>query len=274
MHQIKIAILDMYKGEPNQGMRNIHEILDSYAANKKIDVHYKVFDVRGKHEVPDISYDAYIGTGGPGSPIDKEGWEMKWVMMMNSILHHNANNENKKLVFLICHSYQVMCHHFNIGIVCLRKRESFGIFPIHKTHESNTNQFMSQLHDPFYAVDSRKYQVVEDENFNNNKLNAKIMAMEKIRDHVPLQRAIMALQFTPEIFGTQFHPEADALGMIYYLEGEEKKELVIKNYGIHRYHSMLNHLNDPDKIMLTQLIFLPTFLDDVLGHTLVQQSNI
>nr|MBK9652531.1 hypothetical protein [Bacteroidota bacterium] len=36
MHQIKIAILDMYKGEPNQGMRNIHEILDSYAANKKL----------------------------------------------------------------------------------------------------------------------------------------------------------------------------------------------------------------------------------------------
>ena len=36
MINLKIAILDMYKGAPNQGMRNIHEIIDGYAEDHGI----------------------------------------------------------------------------------------------------------------------------------------------------------------------------------------------------------------------------------------------
>ena len=76
-----------------------------------------------------------------------------------------------------------------------------------------------------------------------------------------LERATMAIQFTPEIFGTQFHPEADAQGMIFYLKQDEKKSVVVTNHGEEKYEQMLLHLNDPDKIMLTRHIIIPSFLD-------------
>ena len=54
---IKIAILDMYDGEPNQGMRCIIDIINRF---NQI-VTFKIFDIRGKSEFPDIDkFDIYI----------------------------------------------------------------------------------------------------------------------------------------------------------------------------------------------------------------------
>ena len=41
---------------------------------------------------------------------------------------------------------------------------------------------------------------------------------------------------------------------------EEKKKTVIKNYGIEKWQSMIDHLNDPEKIMWTYAHILPNFL--------------
>jgi homoserine O-succinyltransferase len=48
-------------------------------ADCQLNIVYHIFDVRSKNEVPDLSYDAYISSGGPGSPIDSAGsiWEEK-----------------------------------------------------------------------------------------------------------------------------------------------------------------------------------------------------
>ncbi|MEN9372207.1 MAG: hypothetical protein RLZZ64_1282, partial [Bacteroidota bacterium] len=80
------------------------------------------------------------------------------------------------------------------------------------------------------------------------------------RPHVPLERAVMAIRFNPYIVGTQFHPEADAQGMSMYLQREDKKQTVIQNHGIEKWSSMIEHLNDPDKISLTNRFVLPNFL--------------
>ena len=87
-----------------------------------------------------------------------------------------------------------------------------------------------------------------------------ILAIEKERPHVPLERAIMAVRFNEYMIGTQFHPEADAVGMSLHLQTEEKKKTVIENYGEHKWVSMIEHLNDPDKIMFTYAHILPNFL--------------
>ena len=47
---IKIAVLDMYDGQPNQGMRCIIDIINRF---NQI-VTFQIFDVRGKSELPDI----------------------------------------------------------------------------------------------------------------------------------------------------------------------------------------------------------------------------
>lgn len=264
MQAFKVAILDMYKGEPNQGMRNIHEILNRYAEEKEIEITKEVFDIRLKHHIPNLEFDAYISTGGPGSPVDIEGWEDEYLKFVYSLILHNENSSQKKMMFLICHSFQIYCHHFKLGNVCKRISESFGIFPMHKTSDGNTNKFTKLLAEPFYAVDSRKWQVIQPDLYALDVMGAKILALEKERPNIPFERAIMAVQFTPEIIGTQFHPEADADGMKFYLKSEEKKKVVIDNYGQEKYDSMMAHLDDEDKIPLTQKHMIPVFLDEAL----------
>ena len=67
--KIKVAILDLYEGKANQGMRCIREILNTYSEVHDLDIAWDEFDVRLKNEVPDMSYDIFISSGGPGSPL-------------------------------------------------------------------------------------------------------------------------------------------------------------------------------------------------------------
>ena len=48
----------------------------------------------------------------------------------------------------------------------------------------------------------------------------------------------MAIRFTNQIIGTQFHPEADPIGMKMYLLQEDKKTAIIKNHGEDKYLDM------------------------------------
>jgi hypothetical protein len=78
----------------------------------------------------------------------------------------------------------------------------------------------------------------------------------------------MAIRFNRYFIGTQFHPEADAIGMSMYLQTEEKKKTVIDNYGEDKWRSMIDHLNDPEKILFTYHHILPNFLNMALSHKL------
>jgi hypothetical protein len=97
-------------------------------------------------------------------------------------------------------------------------------------------------------------------------MGAKVLAIEKERRHVPYERAVMAVRFNEHFIGTQFHPEADAVGMSMYLQREDKKKTVIENYGEEKWKSMLEHLRDPQKIMWTYSHILPNFLNQAVGE--------
>jgi imidazoleglycerol phosphate synthase glutamine amidotransferase subunit HisH len=56
------------------------------------------------------------------------------------------------------------------------------------------------------------------------KKGAKIISLEKIRDHVQYERAIMAVRFTDYFVGTQFHPEADPVSFVSILEIRRPKK--------------------------------------------------
>jgi hypothetical protein len=115
--------------------------------------------------------------------------------------------------------------------------------------------------DPFYAVDSRDYQTIEPNHNRLREIGGSILAIEKERPHVAhLERAIMALRFNDYMIGTQFHPEADAIGMSLHLQTPERKKIVIENHGEEKWKNMIDHLNDPDKIMFTHNHILPNFL--------------
>jgi homoserine O-succinyltransferase len=268
---VRVAILDMYEGFENQGMRGLRDILYQFGENNNLDLTWDEYDVRLKNETPDTSYDIYISTGGPGSPLESIGsdWEnayFTWLATMEQ-WNNDPDRKEKKYIFFICHSFQLVCRHWELANVCKRNSTAFGVFPVHLLEDGKGEPVFNGLKEPFYAVDSRDWQVIEPR-MNILYKGAKILCIEKERTHIPLERAIMAIRFNDYFFGTQFHPEADAVGMSMYLQTEEKKKTVIENHGYEKWKSMLEHLNDPDKILWTYSHILPNFLNIAVEHCL------
>nr|WP_133554386.1 GMP synthase [Algoriphagus boseongensis] len=260
----------MYDGEPNQGMRCIHDILTRFEDR----ISWKEFDVRGKSQIPNIlEYDLFISTGGPGNPLEGNGdWDLKYYDFLDQILIWNQNHSQKKHLMLICHSFQMACKHFGLGQITKRKSTSFGVMTVHKTPEGFNDPVFLGLENPFWAVDSRDYQVVQPNSKKFKALGAKIIALEKIRNHVEYERAIMAIRFTDEIVGTQFHPEADAMSFLEHLKKPVVREKIIELKGKAKFRTMLEDLVDENKIYKTNETLIPNFLEQALRKIKLAQT--
>lgn len=267
---VKVAILDLYEGVANQGMRCIRTILHDWAGANDLELQSDEFDVRQKNEFPDTSYDVYISSGGPGDPLLSrfEDWDIAWCRWLDKMerWNNNPSNSQKKYIFFICHSFQLASRYFNVGLVCKRRSTAFGVFPIHMLEAGANEPVFDGLRDPFYAVDSRDHQVIQPNHSLLEKMGAEILCIEKSRPHVPYERAVMGIRFNQYMIGTQFHPEADAPGMSMYLRTEEKRKTVIESHGEDKLISMLEHLEDPDKIRWTHSHILPNFLNHSVGQ--------
>jgi homoserine O-succinyltransferase/O-acetyltransferase len=187
---VRIAILDLYEGQANQGMRCLREIVHNWAHENQLDIAYDIFDVRVDGRVPDASYDVYISSGGPGDPSASEGsgWEDKYFNWFNEIVKWNSDpsHTQKKYVFFICHSYQLLCRHLQLGLVSKRRSTAFGVFPVHMLEPGKHEIVFEGLNDPFYIVDSRDFQVTQ---LNEEKLKATgaaALCIEKDRPHVKI----------------------------------------------------------------------------------------
>jgi len=268
--KVQLAILDMYDGEPNQGMRCIHDILSKFSDR----IAWKEFDVRGKAEVPEITeFDIFISTGGPGNPLEGDGnWEHKYADFLDQVWVWNHNHSQKKHLLLICHSFQMACKHFGLGQLTKRKSTSFGVMTVHKTPEGMNDPLFQGLDNPFWAVDSRDYQVVQPNSRKFKAIGAKIIALEKIRNHVEYERAIMAIRFGDEIVGTQFHPEADAVSFLEHLKKPVVREKIIELKGKAKFRSMLEDLVDENKIYKTNETLIPNFLEQSLRKLKLSQT--
>ena len=264
---IKVAILDLYDGVENEGMRGFREILERYRLKNDLNLTYQVFDVRKNVEVPGVEFDIYIFSGGPGSPLDSEGseWEKKFWGLVDKLEEHNvSDSQQKKYGFFVCHSFQLMCRRLGLGDVNMRRSASFGVLPTHQTAAGLAEPVFDGLAEPFYSVDSRLWQVVNPNERRFIDLGMQLLAIEKERPHVDLPRAMMAIRFNEYFIGTQFHPEADAIGIKTLLLKEDKKLEVVGEHGIDKYNEMLERLGDPDKITCTQNTIIPNFLDQAV----------
>lgn len=272
----KVAILDLYEGQANEGMRCIREILANWAETNNIQIHLDEFNVRQQLAVPALDYDMFISSGGPGSPLDSvnSAWETNYFNWLTQLENWNNSADcfPKKHAFFICHSFQLLCRHYEIGNVCKRKSTSFGVFPVHMMEDGHHEKVFNGLNDPFYCVDSRDYQVIEPNHEKIGTLGGSILAIEKNRPHVPFERAIMAVRFNEYFMGTQFHPEADAIGMAMYLQREDKKKVVIEAHGQAKWESMVEQLMDPGKIMWTYNHILPNFLNEAAKELVTLSS--
>ena len=264
---IKIAVLDLYDGIENEGMRGFSDILKRFKNSNELDLSVEVFDVRRKAEVPGTDFDIFISSGGPGSPIDSEGseWEKKYFKLIDQLEDINLSaSQQKKYGLFVCHSFQLMCRKYKLGDINMRKASSFGVLPVHQTRVGLSEPVFEGLADPFYAVDSREWQVIHPNEKRFMDLGMQLLAIEKERPYVDLPRAMMAIRFSDYFFATQFHPEADAMGVKTLLIKEDKKKEVVHEHGLDKYNEMLERLEDPDKITHTQNTIIPNFLDQAV----------
>jgi homoserine O-succinyltransferase len=256
--KLKLAILDMNRQTPNQGMRCIREHVAAFSEWLEVEE----FEVRVANQLPDLSFDIYISSGGPGSPWDGNGvWEKQYYQLLDQLWQHNLDHrEDKKHCFFICHSFQLACIHFELGEITKRRATSFGIYPVHKTHFGKVDPVLAPLPDPYHVVDSRDWQLIQPREEVLADYGAEILSIERVRDHPDAERAVMAVRFSQEFVGTQYHPEADAAGMKIHFQKEENRQKVINRFGAKFYQNMMAQLDDPDKIHLTHTTIIPTFL--------------
>ena len=265
--EIKVAVIDMNNGAPNQGLRGIVDIITHLKVDKSVKLQHEVFDLRAKNEIPGTDYDIYISSGGPGSPLESEDepWENSFFTLLDDLKFYNQQHDLKKYVFLICHSFQLACRKYKLGKVSPRKSNAFGIFPVTLTEYGLQDRVFTGLPNPFYAVDSRDWQVIDPDNRMIDNPGSEVLALEKERKHIDLERCIMSIRFSGEMVGTQFHPEADAAGMRGYLLNEERRTAIIATHGEQKYEDMLRSLEDPQRILLTQRSVLPNFLTEAIA---------
>ena len=262
----KLAILDMNAGHPNQGMRCIQQIAAGFADRLTA----QAYDVRANGELPDASHDVYICSGGPGSPLATgEIWEREFFSLLDELWAHNQATDDparKKYVFFICYSFQLAARYFSAGSISRRRSMSFGTFPVHSTNSGDADVLFAGLSDPFYVADFRSFQVVRPNYSSLGTIGASVIALEKLRPHVPYERAIMAIRYSPEWVATQFHPEADRDGMIEHFNDAERKAVILEEHGEHKYLEMMSHLADPAKIQRTNEVIIPGFLRRALAR--------
>lgn len=259
---MKIAILDLHNGKEDEGIRSLHHLIGIFSEKKK-NITSKSFDVRKKLEIADLSYDVYISTGGPGSPLESEGssWEKNYFGLMNNILQYNRRNPNKpKHVFLICHSFEIFCRYYGYAKVTRRKSTSFGIKPVHKTQQGTQEVLLKNLTDPFYAADSRSYQVVQPDKAKLALEGGYVVCIEKERPLIQLERSTMAIRFNNAIFGIQFLAEMDTKGMDLYLHHDDNMKYIFEKHGHRKYDQMVEHLAH-GRLDATYQSVIPKFLE-------------
>ena len=254
---IRIAILDMYDGAANIGLRCLHNIIKDWGNQHELNIETIVFNTRGACEIPDDQFDLYLATGGPGSPL--ESANEQWDQLFTQWLEHIYAID--KPVFLICHSFQIACRHFDLGTVCLRKSRQVGVLPVHTLVE---DELFNGLQETFYALESRIYQIIAPNDVKIKSMNAQIMALEKMRPKVPLERAIMAIRFSENMYGVQFHPEAALNELVVYFNDPSAKQSIINEFGIEKWNRIMDHLDESSPITDTYTHLIPNFLDKAI----------
>lgn len=268
-HSIKVAAIDLYNNERNEGMRCIRDLVHEAANRHKEDsvISYNVFESRYKGEIPSLDeYDIFISSGGPGSPFEDDGkpWETAYFSLLDSLWNYNQQRAGrKKYIFFICHSFQMMARFFKFAQVNERFTKSFGIWGFSKTPDAEHDALLGSLNNPFYAADFRQYQVVQPDTEVLRQLGGTILATELPHEN-GYEQALMAVRLSDEVAGTQFHPEADADSMIYHFKQEERKKFISENFGEQKYFEMLAGLEDPEKIRKTRATIIPAFLDNAI----------
>ena len=250
----------MYNDKPEQqGIRCIQDILMASGQQHTFDI----FNVRAKYELPDLSYDLYVSSGGPGNPLEyNKNWSDQYSCLIRSIFDWNFTHpDHPKFLFAICHSFQILCSLQGIGTINKRESFTFGVTKVIKTAEGRKDDLLQNLNDTFYAADHRYFQVLNPDHAKIDQLGAKILGFEERTGEDAYQKSIMMVRFSPEIVGTQFHPEADVKGMELILDNPVLQNEIERVLGKGQIAKIRKDIENPDNVEKMYCTLLPEFID-------------
>ena len=268
MEPLRLSLVDMNNGVPNEAVRCFRRLLDNFAlrvrtANPRLSVVMEHVQPRNLGELPSRQADLVLSSGGPGSPHD--GWEEPWCtgyrVFLDSILERNARRpEVAPRALVVCHSFEIAIQHFRLAEMTRRQELKFAIFPAYLTAEGTQSDFLQPFHDRLFVWEHRRFQAVGLDAHRLRGQQGAVLALESRPGREDKGKALLALRFGPGLDGTQFHPEADRPGVLAWIHRPEHTAALQDAYGHSLLERMMKTLDDPSRLARTYALLVPGWL--------------
>ncbi len=264
---LRLCLVDMNHGHPNQAMRCFRVLIDGFfakvkAANPGLETTSITVQPRNLLELPPTDCDLYLSSGGPGSPFEHDGeaWLTSYYGWLDSIVERNLREGSAAPGLLgVCYTFELLINHFKVARMVQRANRKFGVMPIYTTAEGLAHPLTAPFQDRLFAFENRSWEAVDLDERQLRSLGGKLLARES-RDGYSKGLGLHAFEFAPGIEGTQFHPEADKPGVIAWLRKREQAEAFIEAYGAITYQRMLRTLDNPERLAKTFTSLIPGWL--------------
>lgn len=220
-----IALIDLNARHSNHGVPSIVSMVE--AAGCQVEC----FEPRVEGSLPGPGFDAYILSGGPGSPLEDAPWRHA---LMQAITQWQAP------VVGVCMGFQVLAQVYG-WTVQLLSRPRFGVHPLRLTHAGRSDPLLAPLIADA-AFEQRRFGV-----FAPPSIEGTVLATSEQGD-------VTAARFSPEVLGVVFHPEAHP-GLVERLFTEDSpvREKLLERHGpdnLQRMTSLIPKLNGPFQTIL------------------------
>jgi homoserine O-succinyltransferase/O-acetyltransferase len=265
---LKICIIDMNDGQPNQAMRCLRGLTEQFVARVQATNPGLPFELA--HTSPrDLGHDTprdadlYLSTGGPGSPYDGDGalWMSAYSRFLDDLSDTAAAfPQRAPSLFVICHSFQLAVRHFKLATVVERGTLKFGVMPIYTTEQGQRHPLLAPFGDRLFAFEHRRWQAIDLDELRLRARGGQLLAGESRPALSDKGKAILALDFGPGIEGVQFHPEADRAGVMSWIKRAETAEAFREVYGESTFRAMMRTLDNPARLARTYDLFIPRWM--------------
>ena len=264
---LKLCLVDMNNGVANQATRCFRKLYEAFthrvrAANPQLDVTLRHVQPRNLGELPSPDTDLALSSGGPGSPFD--GYEDPWCTgfrnWVDSVTNANLKRpQEAPQLFAVCHSFEILGHHFGVGTLQKRDKTKFGVMPVYMTPEGQKSDLLRPFGDRLFAFEHRNWELVDLDARRLQSLGGELLARES-RDGQSKGRGMVAFRFAHGVTGTIFHPEADRMGVVTWVNKPEMASAFKDAYGEDTYAQMMDTVNDPTRIARTYALVIPGWL--------------
>jgi hypothetical protein len=268
MEPLRLSLVDMNNGVPNEAVRCFRRLLDGFtarvrAANPRLSVTLEHIQPRNLGELPSRDADLILSSGGPGSPHD--GWDEPWCTGYRTFLDRVVDRTAQRpdgapTAFVVCHSFEISIQHFRFAEMTRRQDLKFAIFPAYLTAEGQQEDFLRDFGDRLFAWEHRRWQAVNLDAARLRSLGGAVLARESRPGRKDKGEALLGLRFAPGLEGAQFHPEADRPGVLAWIHRPEHTAALEDAYGQSLLKLMLKTLDDPARLARTYALLIPGWL--------------